>query len=201
LARWPCAQAGRGARRHRPRARLLFTVVLALAILGASGLTRTDGVLAVFVGGLAFNLVSTGPDRTDELSMDEAVNRFAVLPLFVVLGAVLPWGAWRDLGWSGLVLAVAVLLLRRLPVLLLLASPLRLRLRDALYLGWFGPIGVSALFYLTLEAKRLQVPEVVLPPARSCSPRAPRSTVSVAHPHASGSDGESRVGTESGKPV
>ncbi len=141
---------------------LLFTIVLALAILGASGLTRTDGVLAVFVGGLAFNLVSTGADRTAELSMDEAVNRFAVLPLFVVLGAVLPWGAWRDLGWSGLVLAVAVLLLRRLPVLLLLARPLRLRLRDALYLGWFGPIGVSALFYLTLEAKRLHVPEVVL---------------------------------------
>ena len=37
-----------------------------------------------------------------------------------------------------------------------------LRRRDALYLGWFGPIGVSALFYLTLEAKRLHVPEVVL---------------------------------------
>lgn len=149
-----------GATAHGPA--LLFTIVLALAILGASGLTRTDGVLAVFVGGLAFNLVSTGADRTAELSMDEAVNRFAVLPLFVVLGAVLPWGAWRDLGWSGLVLVVAVLLLRRLPVLLLLARPLRLRLRDALYLGWFGPIGVSALFYLTLEAKRLHVPEVVV---------------------------------------
>lgn len=149
-----------GATEHGPA--LLFTVVLALAILGASGLTQTDGVLAVFVGGLVFNMVSTGADRTAELSIDEAVNRFAVLPLFVVLGAVLPWGAWRELGWPGPVLAVAVLFLRRLPVLLLLARPLRLRLRDALYLGWFGPIGISALFYLTLEAKRLHVPEVVL---------------------------------------
>ena len=149
-----------GATAHGPA--LFFTVVLALAILGASGLSRTDGILAVFVGGLVFNLVTTGNDRTAELSIDEAVNRFAVLPLFVVLGAVLPWAAWRELGWPGLVLAVAVLLLRRLPVLLLLARPLRLRLRDALYLGWFGPIGVSALFYLTLEAERLHVPEVVL---------------------------------------
>ena len=149
-----------GATAHGPA--LLFTVVLALAILGVCGLTNTDGVLAVFVGGLVFNLVSTGSDRTAELSIDEAVNRFAVLPLFVVLGAVLPWADWRDLGWPGLALAGAVLLLRRLPVLLLLARPLHLRLRDALYLGWFGPIGVSALFYLTLEAKRFQVPEVVL---------------------------------------
>lgn len=149
-----------GATAHGPA--LLFTVVLALAILGVSGLTHTDGVLAVFVGGLVFNLVSTGSDRTAELSIDEAVNRFAVLPLFVVLGAVLPWDAWHDLGLPGLGLAVAVLLLRRLPVLLLLARPLRLRLREALYLGWFGPIGISALFYLTLEAKRLPAPEVVL---------------------------------------
>ncbi|WP_460796152.1 cation:proton antiporter domain-containing protein [Nocardioides pacificus] len=149
-----------GATAHGPA--LLFTVVLALAILGASGLLRTDGVLAVFVGGLAFNMVATGHERTLELSFDEAVNRFAVLPLFLVLGAVIPWSAWADLGWRGPALAVAVLLLRRLPVLLALARPLGLRLKDALYLGWFGPIGISALFYLTLEAKRFAVPETVL---------------------------------------
>lgn len=141
---------------------MLFTVVLALALLGAAGLTRTDGILAVFVGGLVFNLVSTGHDRTAELTIDEAVNRFAVLPLFVVLGAVLPWEEWGELGWSGPALASGVLLLRRPPVLLLLTRPLGLRLRDACYLGWFGPVGVSALFYLTLEADRVAVPEVVL---------------------------------------
>lgn len=150
----------RGAAAHGPA--LFFTVVLALGILGVSGVAHTDGILAVFVGGLAFNLVSTGGERTAELSIDEAVNRFAVLPLFVVLGAVLPWGEWADLGWRGVALAIAVILLRRLPVLLALARPLRLRLRDALFIGWFGPIGVSALFYLTLEAKRMAVPEVVL---------------------------------------
>lgn len=149
-----------GATAHGPA--LLFTVVLALAILGASGLLHTDGVLAVFVGGLAFNLANSGHDRTAELTIDEAVNRFAVLPLFVALGAAIPWSAWVDLGWRGPALVVAVLLLRRLPVLLALSRPLRLRLHEALFLGWFGPIGVSALFYLTLEAERYAVPEVVL---------------------------------------
>lgn len=141
---------------------LFFTVVLALGILGVAGLLHTDGVLAVFVGGLVFNMVGTGRERAAEVSIDEAVNRFAVLPLFVLLGVALPWDTWAELGWRAVVLAVAILLLRRIPILLLLRRPLRLRTRDALYLGWFGPVGVSALFYLTLEAERIGVDETVL---------------------------------------
>lgn len=141
---------------------LLFTLLLALATLGVSGLAHVDGILAVFVAGLAFNAVSTGGDRADEVSIDEAVNTFGVLPLFVLLGAMIPWREWADLGWRGPALLAAILLLRRLPLLLALARPLGLRARDAAYLGWFGPVGVSALFYLTLEADRGSVPTVVL---------------------------------------
>jgi NhaP-type Na+/H+ or K+/H+ antiporter len=149
-----------GATEHGPM--LLFTVVLAFAVLGLSGLLHLDGILAVFVAGLAFNLSNRGEDRTAEVEIDEAVNRFAVLPLFLMLGAALPWAAWAELGWAGVGLAVGVLLLRRLPVLLLLKKPLRLGWADAVYLGWFGPVGVSAVFYLTLEAKELALPHAVL---------------------------------------
>ncbi|EME66664.1 sodium/hydrogen exchanger [Rhodococcus ruber BKS 20-38] len=145
-----------------PAPALFFTVVLALGILGVAGLIHVDGVLAVFVGGLAFNLTSTGSERTAEVPIDEAINRFAVLPLFVLLGAALPWPQWAELGWAGIGLVVAVLTLRRVPILLLLRRPLRLSLPDGLYLGWFGPIGVSALFYLTLEAERMGANETVL---------------------------------------
>lgn len=141
---------------------LLFTLVLAISVLGAAGLARTDGILAVFAAGLVFNVWSTGADRAGSVSIDEAINRFAVLPIFVLFGAMLPWEEWASLGWRGAALAVAVLLLRRLPVLLLLRRVLRLGRPDALYLGWFGPVGVSALFYLTLEAQRLGADPVVL---------------------------------------
>ena len=140
----------------------LFTALLALAVLGVSGLVSVDGVLAVFVCGLACNGAGTGSSRTTDVPIDEAVNRFLVLPLFLGVGAALPWSAWGDLGWSGPALAVAVLLLRRPPLLLLLRRPLRLGWPDAVHLGWFGPIGVSALFYLTLEADRLPVDPTVL---------------------------------------
>ncbi|MEG9226586.1 cation:proton antiporter domain-containing protein [Aeromicrobium sp. Sec7.5] len=149
-----------GATSHGPM--LLFTVLLALLVLGLSGVLHLDGVLAAFVAGLAFNLTSTGSERTADLEIDEAVNRFAVLPMFVLLGATLPWTAWDELGWAGILLSLAVLLLRRIPVLLLLKRPLHLGWPDALYLGWFGPVGVSAVFYLTLEAQELDLPDIVL---------------------------------------
>ncbi len=136
---------------------LLFTVVLALLVLGLCGLTHVNGILGVFVAGLAFNRTATDPERAGEAPIDDAVNRFLVLPLFIMFGAVLPWQEWAGLGWPGAALVLGVLLLRRLPVLLLLRRPLRLGWPGAVYLGWFGPIGVAALFYLTLEAERLPV--------------------------------------------
>ncbi len=141
---------------------LFFTVVLALGILGVSGLLRVDGVLAVFVGGVVFNIVGTGQERESAVPIDEAINRFAVLPLFVMFGATLPWHEWYEFGWPAMLLVLTVLTLRRLPIVLLIKRVLRLGAPDALYLGWFGPVGVSALFYLTLEADRLGANETVL---------------------------------------
>lgn len=164
-AGWLGGRALRAGEEHgstSPGPRLLFTAVLAFAVLGAAGLVHVDGILAVFVAGLAFNHVATGSDRTDDVPIDEAVNRFLVLPLFVGFGAVLPWSAWTELGWRGPALVVGVLLLRRLPVLWALRRPLGLGRPDAVFLGWFGPIGVSALFYLAMEAERLAVDPVVL---------------------------------------
>jgi NhaP-type Na+/H+ or K+/H+ antiporter len=141
---------------------LFFTIVLALGTLGVGGLLHLDGILAVFVSGLVFNVVGTGSERAAEVPIDEAINRFAVLPLFVLLGASLPWQSWGELGWRGVALAVAILLLRRLPVVFSLRHPLRMATRDVAYLGWFGPVGVSALFYLTMEADRMKIDDTVL---------------------------------------
>jgi NhaP-type Na+/H+ or K+/H+ antiporter len=165
VAGWLGGRALRAGEEHGATATgpmLLFTVLLALLVLGVSGVLHLDGVLAAFVAGLAFNLASTGAERRADVEIDEAVNRFAVLPMFVVLGATIPWAVWGDLGWAAVLLALAVLVLRRLPVLLLLKRPLGLGWPDALYLGWFGPVGVSAVFYLTLEADELALPDAVM---------------------------------------
>ncbi|MDQ3990280.1 MAG: cation:proton antiporter [Actinomycetota bacterium] len=127
---------------------LVYTLLLAVAVLGIARLAGTDGVLAVFVAGLAYNRAVGEGERAPQDSIDEAVNRYAVLPLFLVLGAVLPWQEWVAFGPAAVAFVAAVLLLRRLPLVLVLARPLGLRWRDATFTGWFGPMGVSAVFYL-----------------------------------------------------
>jgi sodium/hydrogen antiporter len=128
---------------------LSFTVALAILVLGASQLVGVNGVLAVFVAGLAFDTMVGGSERAEEANVQEAVNQFFTLPIFALIGLLAPVQAWVALGWRGAAVAVGVVMLRRLPGLLALRrglSPVA-GLRDALFIGWFGPIGVSAVLY------------------------------------------------------
>jgi sodium/hydrogen antiporter len=140
---------------------LAYTLALSLLVLGGAKLLGTDGILAVFVAGLAFTMAGSAEEETQQEHVQEAVNRFFILPIFVLLGLALPWDKWVELGWGGLVLIVAVLLLRRLPAVLAL-NPLvgqTRGLKDALFLGWFGPIGVAALYYASLAPRMAGVEE------------------------------------------
>jgi sodium/hydrogen antiporter len=144
-------RALRWAERHRemgPAVRSLYTLVLAAFLLGLSGLLEIAGLLSVFVAGLAHNRTVTAGDRESEVSVDEAMNQYLVIPVFVLLGVVLPWDAWTELGWGGVWFVLIVLFLRRLPVVLALRRPMRATWIHTAWLGWFGPIGVAALFYL-----------------------------------------------------
>lgn len=143
-------------------AMLMYTLLLAILVLGVSGLLEANGVFASFVAGLAFNLASSGSERKTEVEIDEAVNQFAVLPFFLALGAMIPWSAWAELGWGAVWLTAGVLLLRRPPLLFAVMKPLGLKVRGAAYLGWFGPVGVAAVFYLTEEASRAGADPILL---------------------------------------
>jgi NhaP-type Na+/H+ or K+/H+ antiporter len=141
---------------------LAYTLALSLLVLGGAKLLGTDGILAVFVAGLAFTMAGSAEEETQQEHVQEAVNRFFILPIFVLLGLALPWDKWVELGWGGLVLIVAVLLLRRLPAVLAL-NPLvgqTRGLKDALFLGWFGPIGVAALYYASLAPRQVGAEEI-----------------------------------------
>jgi sodium/hydrogen antiporter len=142
-------------------ARLLYTLVLAVAVLGVVELLGGNGVFAVFVAGLLHNRVVAGSDRASEADIDEGMNKVLVLPTFTLLGVALPWSGWAELGWAGLAFVALALLGRRLPAVLLLGRVLHLRWREAVWLGWFGPIGIAAVFYLTYLHGRGLVEAVV----------------------------------------
>lgn len=149
---WAAGHALRWSERHRfldQPSFLSITVALTLLVLGVGELIGTNSILGVFAAGLAFDQQVGGKDRSEEDNVQEAVNILLTLPVFVLFGLIAPWAAWWALGVEGLLLAVLVLLLRRLPLLLLLRRGLP-SLRDwpiTWIMGWFGPIGASALYY------------------------------------------------------
>ena len=137
----------------------LFTVTIALTavVLAGVALLGGNGILAVFAAGLAFNRAVGEPEEDEQTAVQEAVNRLFSFPVLVLFGMALPWQAWGELGWTGPLLALLLLLLRRLPMMLLLRpfmSPLQRR-ADVLFTGWFGPVGVAAVFYAAHTSERL----------------------------------------------
>jgi sodium/hydrogen antiporter len=127
---------------------IALTLSLALLVLGLVNLVGGEGVLGVFVAGLAYSRELSRSERFEEWEVQEAVNRYLVLPVFTLFGVALPWAAWAELGWSGVAMTGTVLVLRRIPLVLLLHRPLGLTTDEAVSAGWFGPIGVAALYYL-----------------------------------------------------
>ena len=128
---------------------LSYTVAFSLMTLGATALFNADALIAVFAAGLAFNLAADRGDEQQEEDIQEAVAKLFTLPMFIIFGIALPIMEWLRLGWPLLALAMLILLLRRPPVILLLSPTLRpfLNLHDSAFTGWFGPIGIAAIYY------------------------------------------------------
>ena len=133
-----------------------LTVALTFFVLGAAKLAGTDDILAVFVAGVAYHWQANPTDEAREQRVEEVFNRLITVPVFVVFGMALPWGGWFDLGWRGPALVAGILLFRRLPMVLGLrrfVPPLD-RTEASLFVGWFGPIGIAAVFYAILAMER-----------------------------------------------
>ncbi|RWZ51208.1 sodium:proton exchanger [Labedella phragmitis] len=133
-----------------------FIVPLGLAVLGAGRLLGTDAILAVFIAAAVFGQIIPQTDEKQEGTIDDVVNRFFLLPIFLLIGLALPIDEWVERGWIAVVVVVGAVVLRRF-IALWVVRPLLRRVHsrpETLFLSWFGPIGVSALFYATL-AERL----------------------------------------------
>jgi NhaP-type Na+/H+ or K+/H+ antiporter len=139
-----------------------ITLSLALTALGMVKLLHMDGLLAVFVAGVTLNLVIESKMKPGPERIQEVVKRLIDLPIFFLFGMAIPWGKWLDLGWAAIIIPALILLLRRLPALLVtrrLVKQIK-NIPDTLFAGWFGPIGVAAIYYATFSARKTGHDEV-----------------------------------------
>lgn len=128
---------------------LTVSVALALTAVACVHLIGSSGILAAFVAGLQFKRFLVRVEDPDHEHVQEAIGRFFDLPVFILFGLLAPWPDWLALDGMSWLFVLAVLLLRRPPVWLLLKPllPSVRNHREALFNGWFGPIGIAALLY------------------------------------------------------
>lgn len=149
-----------------------FTVFLAILLVGTCGMVGSDDILAGFVAGNVLNWDDWFRNQTAHDSFEPTIDTLLNWAVFLYFGAVCPWerfapsvhGYWDATPlplWRLVCLAIAILCLRRLPVVLVLYKLGLLKdnvddLKEALFMGWFGPIGVSSIFYLYVTTLYLE---------------------------------------------
>lgn len=129
----------------------------------------TDDLLACFVAGNAMNwdgeYLRETEDRHDEVN--SCIDVLLNFGGFMYIGAIIPWSEFNQPYTTGLTygrllgLGLLVLLFRRIPAILMtykLMPAVCKNVKEALFMGYFGPIGIGAVFYV--EHTRHLFPEL-----------------------------------------
>ncbi|RIA97144.1 Sodium/hydrogen exchanger family-domain-containing protein [Glomus cerebriforme] len=152
---------------------MTFAIVLALFIMGAVSLIGSDDLLACFIAGNSFTWDDWFRVETAESYFQDVIDLLLNLAIFVYLGTVIPWSSFNEatLGlsyWRLIVVATLILLFRRLPIVMALLKviPALKTRREGIFTGWFGPIGVAAIFYAQVAKENFSETDAVHAHAR-----------------------------------
>ena len=121
----------------------------------------SDDVLACFIAGNTFTWDDWFRLETMDDSFQPTIDMLLNVTIFIWFGAVCPWAEfyYNDVIpiYRLIFLGILVLLLRRPPIIYAMHKhiPQIEQKRQALFVGFFGPIGVSAIFYLYVSVEFL----------------------------------------------
>ncbi|KAG0352484.1 hypothetical protein BGZ54_002758 [Gamsiella multidivaricata] len=139
---------------------LVFSIALALAVSGCVSILASDDLLAVFIAGNVFAWDDWFSNEIAEAHIQEIIDMLLNLACFVYIGASIPFSKFHDLMlelsiWRLIVLAIVVLLFRRMPFVVAMKRfiPALATYREAAFAGWFGPIGVGAVYLSKVAAE------------------------------------------------
>ncbi|KAK4226459.1 Sodium/hydrogen exchanger family-domain-containing protein [Podospora fimiseda] len=145
---------------------LVFAISLALFIVGTCGMIGSDDVLACFIAGNVFTWDDWFRLETLDDSLQPTIDMLLNVSVFMWFGAVCPWSSFMNNNVVPLYrlvpLGILVLLFRRLPWVFAIHKfiPQIEEVRQAIFVGFFGPVGVSAIFYLYITLEFLKTLEV-----------------------------------------
>ncbi|KAJ2325459.1 hypothetical protein GGH92_010448, partial [Coemansia sp. RSA 2673] len=142
---------------------LAFSIGLAVFLVGCLQLIRSDDVLCCFIAGHSFTWDDWFREETKDAHFQEVLDGLINVSFFIYFGTIIPWHQFNNVAlviapWRLIVAAIMVLLLRRLPVVVLLTriTPAFRNYRQSIFAGWFGPIGVGALFFAEIVMEEIE---------------------------------------------
>lgn len=123
---------------------------LALLTIGIMTMLGSDDLLAAFACGTAFAWDGFFNKQTAESVFSSVIDLLFNVAAFVYVGAWMPFDSFNNAAltlsvWRLTVIAILVLLLKRLPIMIMLYKfiPDVKTLREAVFSGHFGPIGIG----------------------------------------------------------
>lgn len=135
-------------------------VSLAMLTIGICTLLGSDDLLAAFACGTSFAWDGFFKKQTEESVFSSVIDLLFNIAAFIFVGAWMPFNMFTDPAlsltvWRLIVIAILILILRRLPIVVALYKwiPDIKTFREAVFSGHFGPIGVGAIFISTLAAR------------------------------------------------
>ncbi|PYH33251.1 putative Na/H antiporter [Aspergillus neoniger CBS 115656] len=140
---------------------LVFAIALSLFIIGTCGLIGTDDLLACFVAGNVFTQDDWFRLETMDDSLQPTIDMLLNLAVFMWFGAVCPWSSFLNNSvipiYRLIFLGILILLVRRMPIIFAMHKLIHQieHFYQAAFVGFFGPIGVGAVFYLSVSREFL----------------------------------------------
>lgn len=128
---------------------LVSILTLGLFVTGSTALLKSDDILACFVCGMFFAWDENYKQEIHESHLIEVFDLLFNHAFFIFFGAMVRY-TWKSFKPCYFLAVVGVLILRRLPFFFMLRPLMRNTLksgREVFFAGWFGPMGVGALFF------------------------------------------------------
>ena len=131
---------------------MTFSFALALLVCCLTQLLGGNELIAFFCTGIAFAsddwfLGQVASLEKTQQVLDTAFN----VGFFLALGFLFPVAQVVLMGWTKCALLSIVLLAVRRPITLMILRPflpvLKRSVRESIFVGWFGPMGVGSIYY------------------------------------------------------
>jgi len=141
---------------------MAFLVCLALCTGAICDFFTISNYIAVCCAGVVIAWDDFFAAESANTHAQEALDMLMNWAFFIFFGSSIKWEAFNSgylVLWRLFLVTALIFVFRRLPAVLVFRNwitPIRF-FKESIYVGWFGPVGVGAMWYTSLAIQRLKI--------------------------------------------